>query len=170
MIVFRDARAHMESDTQQVKSFWVLLGPAERLAEKDNSTMCFLQLQADLLWILQSQLDRARNDAAAYKRRCFKQNLQMQTSEQNLLELQQNVKLAKSQMTSLQSSSMAAESETRQLKLSKHRVDKDLQASKVPYTRSSFCADLFCCNVSGCTALLAHTAHDRTVCCSDVLM
>ncbi len=152
----------MEADTQQVKSFWILLGPAERLAEKDNSTMCFLQLQADQIWILQSQLDRARNDAAAYKKCCFQQTAQLQASGKNLLKLQQDHKLAKSQMTSLQSSSMAAASETWQLKLSKHRVAKDLQASKVPYTTSGFCADLHCCNVSGCTVLLAHIAHDGT--------
>ncbi len=75
----------MESVTRHIKSFWVLLVPAERLAEKDDSTMCFLQ--ADQLWALQSQLDRAYTDAAAYKRCCFKQNDHLQMSERNLLQL-----------------------------------------------------------------------------------
>jgi len=58
---------------------------------------------------------------------------------------------------------MAAECKTRQLKLSKRRVDKDLQASRVSSTKSSCRTDLHCCNVSGCIVLLAHTAHDRNV-------
>ncbi len=93
-------------------------------------------------------MDRARNDAAIYRRRCQKHNDELQASDRKLLELQQDLELAKSRMTSLQSSSMEAENETRHLKLSNYRVDKDLQASKVASTRSSYCADLYCCNVS----------------------
>ena len=144
LIVSRE-RTRLEADKQQVKSCWILPDPTERLAENDNSTMCFLQLQ-DLLWRLQSQLDQARHDAAAYKKMCFQQTDQLQASEKNARELQQDLNAAKSQMTSLQSSSIAAEKETFQLKLSENRVEKALQASEVPY---SFCADLHSCNVSG---------------------
>jgi len=53
--------------------------------------MCFLQ--ADQLWALQSQLDRAYTDAAAYKRCCFKQNDHLQMSERNLLQLSWQLQL-----------------------------------------------------------------------------
>ena len=165
MIVFRDACAHEELIAQQVKSSEPCCAPLRR---RNTSTMCYLQ--AGQLWALQSHVDRSRNDAAIYKRRCQQHVEDLQASGRTLLELQQNLELAKSQMTSLQSSSMEADNETRRLKLSNFRVDKKLQASKVASTRSSYCADLYCCNVSQCPAQLAHTAHHRTLFHSDVFM
>ncbi len=136
--------------------------------EKDTSTVCYLQ--AGQLWALQSHVDRACNDAAIYRGRCQKHDDVLQASDRKLLDLQRQLKLAKSRMISLQSSSMEAENETRQLKLSSYRVDRALQASKVASPRSSCCADLYCCDVSRCPALLAHTAHHRTLFHLDVLM
>ena len=130
--------------------------------------MCFLQ--DDQLWALQSHVDRALNDAARYKSCCQEHINELQASKSRVLELQQDVELARSQMSSLQSSRVAAENEARQLKLSNYRVEKELQESKVPSTRSSYCAYLYCSNVSRCPAQLAHTAHHRTLSDSDVLM
>ena len=146
--------------------FLGLAGPCRAPAEK--SDVCFLQ--DDQLRALQSHVDIARNDAAIYETRCLEHIDELQASKSRVLELQQDVELAKSQMSSLQSSRVAAGNETRQLKLSNYRVEKELQESKVPSTRSSYCAYLYCSNVSRCPAQLAHTAHDRTVSDSDVLM
>ena len=111
--------------------------------EKDTSTVCYLQ--AGQLWALQSHVDRACNDAAIYRGRCQKHDDVLQASDRKLLDLQRQLKLAKSRMISLQSSSMEAENETRQLKLSNHRVQKGLQASKVRSTcRITFSACVRC--------------------------
>jgi len=130
--------------------------------------VCFLQ--DDQLWALQSHVDRARNDAARYKSRFQEHINELQASKRKVLEFQQDLELANSQMASLQSSRMEAGRETWQLKLSKNRVEKELQTSKVPSTRSSYCAELSCCNAFPCPALLALTARAKMVFHSDVLM
>ncbi len=144
LFVCRDVCALKALVKQQV--ILLRLGPCRAPAQK--SDVCFLQ--DDQRWALQSHADRACNDAARYKSRCVEHTKELQASGRRVLELQQDLKLAESQMASLQSSSMEAASETWQLKLSKNRAERELQASKVPSTRSSYYAGLSCCNAFPC--------------------